>query len=477
MPAARSSRVELAWLGLILLAGTCLRVWGLGTWAWEEDELYTLRDARDLGIQAEASGAPGIAARPIYYLLQHFLLLFSSPTPLALRIPPVVFGILGIVATWWLGKRVFGGRAGLVSAVLVAVSPWHIYASQFARYWSLVYLLAATTIGAMLVAADTDRRRSYLLVLITTIIGMLTHPTFLFPLAGVVLALHTITADGRFQFVMPRARALKWLWVPLAVFTLGWFLRLGLYGRPESLQNATSRGLGATLRLVPAMVQWLVPSIAIAAAAACAYLFVAERDQGRRWATLTIAGVAGALILLIVFSIRTAVYSDYGISVLPLIFVAIGGAVGSIAQRLEPGNARPFAVAAGAGLALAVTPETVSHLADGSRFDYRPAFAMIHRLGPDYPVTGRMDPFIAAYAPDLRYTPMEKFRSLRNRQGFWLVASVRRLGLREGGPGLQVWIDSNCRRVSSFERPRFDYRLYRVELYWCGSDPVPQPSQ
>lgn len=470
----RRPQDEVVWLLVIVTVGLLLRIWGLASWAWEEDELYTLRDASDLGARAAASGAPGIAARPLYFVLQHFLLLVFPPTRVFLRIAPLVFGVLGIVATWWLGRRAFGGYAGLVGAALAATSPWHLYASQFARYWSLVYLLAAAAFGALISAFDDDQSRLHVRALVLVVLGMLTHPTFLLPLVGVIAAMHLVSREGRLGVIRPSRAALRWLWLPLTVLTFAWFVGLKLGARPQALQDSTGRGIAASLRLVPAMIQWMVPATAAIAAAACIYLVLAEPRVGRRWAAIAIGGTAGAFVLLLVLSVRTAVYSDYGIAALPLLFVAIAGAVELIATRLEPTVAPRFALAAGLGLTASVAPETASHLSDGTRFDYRPAWALIRQLGPDRPVLGRLDPMVEADAPDLAYMPMDEADRLGLPSGFWLIVSVRRLGLREGGPELQAWVDKGCRRIAGFERPRLDYRLYRVELHWCGADPLPK---
>ncbi|MDH5550968.1 MAG: glycosyltransferase family 39 protein, partial [Gemmatimonadota bacterium] len=61
-----------------------------------------------------------------------------------MRLLPAVFGIVAVPLMFLLGKRLFGARAGLLAATLVAFSPWHIYWSQYGRYYTLVFLLSAT---------------------------------------------------------------------------------------------------------------------------------------------------------------------------------------------------------------------------------------------------------------------------------------------------------------------------------------------
>ena len=81
------------WLVGIVVLAAALRLWGLPSWEWDGDELYTIRDARDLGASAVRTGAPGIAARPIYYLIQFLLLKVFPETPFFLRLPAAIIPI------------------------------------------------------------------------------------------------------------------------------------------------------------------------------------------------------------------------------------------------------------------------------------------------------------------------------------------------------------------------------------------------
>src|SRR3954470_17033805 len=124
------------WLlaGLVVLA-LILRLWHLGAWGLEGDEIFTLRDSREPRLSNP---------RPLLYLLNYLLI---RPTfglnELGLRILPAFFGVLAIPTVYFVGRRLVGSRAALFAALLVALSPIHIYQSQYARYWSLVFLLSA----------------------------------------------------------------------------------------------------------------------------------------------------------------------------------------------------------------------------------------------------------------------------------------------------------------------------------------------
>ena len=459
----------------IVALGAVLRCYQLGARPLEEDELYTLRDALDLGARAAAAGGPGIRGRPLYYLLQHLLLPLHDPTAAFLRLLPVVFALLGLWVTWNLGRRVFGPVAGGVAALLAAVAPWLLYESQFARYWTLIYLLAALATLLLLEATAADRRRSYALALLTLVAGVATHPTFLFPLTGVVLGLALVGPDGALGWRWPTRTAWSTLWVPfLATIALGWIALQATGGR-AALQNKESRGMSATLTLVPAIVQWLDPVIVVTALLGALLLRLAARASGdRRWAALALGGGSSTMLLLFAASLRTAVYADYATAMLPLVFVTAGGAVQRLSESLTRGG-RAFALGATAVLVAAVLPGMASHLSDGTRFDYRPAYTYVRSAGGRGGGLLVGSPAIVArhYAPDLSYRELPSSVDtlsnwLAGVDNLWVIAPYHRNGLVADAPGLEGWLFAHCRQVLRSERPRFDYRVYRVDLYRCA---------
>ncbi len=48
----------------------------------------------------------------------------------AVRFPSAVIGVLAVIATYLLAKKMFDGKIALLSAFLLAISPWHIIASR-----------------------------------------------------------------------------------------------------------------------------------------------------------------------------------------------------------------------------------------------------------------------------------------------------------------------------------------------------------
>ncbi|MEN8374981.1 MAG: glycosyltransferase family 39 protein [Gemmatimonadota bacterium] len=457
-------------LAAVLLLAAAVRVWGLGTLAFEQDELYTLRDAADFG--ASAGDGPGILGRPLYYLLQHALLLVLPAEPWLLRAPAALFGLLGVAATWWAGRRLIGPVGGLAAAALVAISPWHIYHSQFARYWTLLYLLAVLLYAALPPALDGSSRWARVVAVTVGLLAALTHPTFLFALVGVAIATTIVTAEGHVRAPVPRAGHLVHVWAPMLAPLALWYGLVRLLDGGRALRNPGAFGGEWSSRLVPAIIQWAGPVVVVAALVGVVVLW--RRAGTRRLAATCAGGLASVLLLLLLAGTRTAVFADYGTAALPLLFLAAGAAV----QRAHEGLGGRFAAGFVAILLAGVLPQTVSHLADGTRFDFRPAHAAIREVGAA-PVVAWPVIVHRYYAPDLSVIesdgdPAKLDQVLAESGGFWAISAIRRRGLVPGGPRAQRWIDEHCRRRGHWEAARLDYRRYAVALDWCGpTDPRP----
>jgi 4-amino-4-deoxy-L-arabinose transferase-like glycosyltransferase len=463
------TRVSTA-LAAILIVGAALRLTGLASYPFEQDERYTVIESTRL---FDSPLKPGIEGRPLYYFLQHALFTIAPDTPAGIRALPFLFGMIGLWLTWRIGNRVFGVTAGLVGALLAAISPWHLHASGSARYYALVYVLAAAAFLALLTAYRTDRSRDYLAALVVFALGSVTHPTFFFPLAGAILAVTVVDSGGRLAWRWPSRRAWRLLWIPYATMLALGYAALRMTGSQESLRNFAGRGLLASMRLLPAMVEWMTPTVFVVGllGGALAAADTARPDR-RRWGVMVLCGCLGAFVSLLAASTVTDVYADYGMSMLPLLFVSGGGLVQIAAERSSSRQA-VFAVAATAVICAGVVPSTVSHLSDGTRFDYRPAYRTIAEREPNALVLTWPMILQRYYAPALRAETLtadgaELDATLREAGRLWAVVSVQRYGIvLDRGDLLAHWLADHCRLVEAYERPRLDYRRYRVELHWC----------
>lgn len=475
-PAGPGTRITLP---AILVLAAALRLVGLTSFPLWEDELYTLSDSARL-----ITHPAGLAAdpRPLYFLIQYFASFVLPETPVGLRLLPFVFGVAGVWVTWRIGARLVGITAGLVAASLVAIAPWHIYVSQIGRYLSLLYLLAGLFFLAVHQAYHTDRPRAYGGALLWLLAGVLTHPIFLFPAVGVALACTLVAADGRFGWRWPSRSAWLYLWGPCLVVLALLYGILGATGTLARVTSGNARMLGDTLRLLPGVVQALTPTVAMAGLLGGVFLALQPRPGPRRWGLMTLLGGGTTCLILLLATRSMAFTTVHAMPMYPLLFVSAGALVQLGADHFmaaKPAGRAAFILAAVLLLVTGVLPSTLSHLSDGTRFDYRPAFAQIRARDPSLPVVTWPVVQQRHYAPDLKGVPLPENGStavLDSMQAgggaFWVVASFRRYGLAFDHAGARTrWLLDHCRLASRHVRPRLDYEEFRVELYRCGPPP------
>lgn len=156
---------------LVLLLATGLRFYQLGTDSLWGDEIYEARVAeRDL--RAFVAGGD-LAVRPF---LTHFFLNLSR-SEFAIRFPYALFGILGVATAYRVGKALFDDETGLMAALLLAVSTFHIRYSQEARSYSLTVLLVLVSLCCLLRALESNQLRDWAGFAAATALSLNNNPT------------------------------------------------------------------------------------------------------------------------------------------------------------------------------------------------------------------------------------------------------------------------------------------------------------
>lgn len=120
-----------AWIALllVLIAAFGLRLWDLESPSVWHDEGWSIRAIRD------PVGTPDDNTPPLYYATMHVLWLGAGESPLALRYGSVLLDLLMIALAAGVLRRRVGWDAGLLAALLLAVSPllW-AYAREIRAY-------------------------------------------------------------------------------------------------------------------------------------------------------------------------------------------------------------------------------------------------------------------------------------------------------------------------------------------------------
>lgn len=171
-------------LGMLILLGLVLRIWGLHAQSFTMDEMTELGIAKT-GIWGAITAGDGFP--PLFNLVLQGWVRFSGGAEAA-RWLSVILGVLAIPVIYRLGKQLAGRRVGLLSALLLAISPIHIWYSQEIRAYPLYILLALLTLWRYGMARRTDSTRDWALYALVALAGLYTHYYFGF----VLLALAAI---------------------------------------------------------------------------------------------------------------------------------------------------------------------------------------------------------------------------------------------------------------------------------------------
>lgn len=143
---------------LITLTAAWLRFYKLGEWSFWGDEVFSLTNKPD-GFMISLSTR-----------LIHAVTGLLGSNEFNARLTPALIGIATIPILCYLTAQVFGRQAGLISSALLAISHWHIYWSQNARFY--VLLLLFYTLAMMYFYLGIEKNRPTLLLLSLAFLGL-----------------------------------------------------------------------------------------------------------------------------------------------------------------------------------------------------------------------------------------------------------------------------------------------------------------
>jgi mannosyltransferase len=206
----------------IVALGSILRFYQIGSEGLWLDEAFSVWLARQ-PVGKMLSWLVRIDQHPpLYYTLLHFWMLLLGDDPATVRSLSALFGALTIPVVYLLGRRLAPEheRVGLLAALLLAVSPFHVRLAQEARMYTLLALttsLALYTLARLLDPGTRTTGLAWLGYIIFTTATLLTHNTgIFFPIAAnfLVLTLH-LTCLRNTQYAIR-----NWLTAQAAVFLL-----------------------------------------------------------------------------------------------------------------------------------------------------------------------------------------------------------------------------------------------------------------
>ncbi len=141
-------------LSAIVLLGFILRFFDLGKESLWLDEASTYYSTNATSIGDVLTAAYNDRSPPLHFIVLWGVRLLGS-NEFWLRFPSACAGVVTIIVIFFLAREIANEKIGLISALLLAVSPFHIYYSQEARFYAFAVLFVTVAYYAFFKACKS----------------------------------------------------------------------------------------------------------------------------------------------------------------------------------------------------------------------------------------------------------------------------------------------------------------------------------
>jgi len=161
-------------LFIIVLSGAFLRIYDLDTESLWLDEgisiLWGNMSPSHVVEQAALDVHP-----PLYFLILHYWITLFGDSAFSVRLLSAIIGIISLFMIFRIGSSLFGSEAGLLSALIMAISEFHIWYSQDARPYSLLVLMSLLSVYTFIQLHRRRTRRDSIGYIISSSLLIYTH--------------------------------------------------------------------------------------------------------------------------------------------------------------------------------------------------------------------------------------------------------------------------------------------------------------
>jgi len=134
---------NLAFLLVIVLLGTGLRLFDVGAESLWTDEMLSVDHARQSSVHEVIEHVRAKeAAPPLHYVFLHYWIMIFGDSDVSVRIPSAIFSIASIILLYVIIKLFFSERTALITAFLFSISMQQVLYAQEARLYSMFTFIA-----------------------------------------------------------------------------------------------------------------------------------------------------------------------------------------------------------------------------------------------------------------------------------------------------------------------------------------------
>lgn len=167
----------------IIVLGLALRIISLDQSLWLDEAINVLATQKFSFLGMITEYAKADFHPPLFFIILWIWTKLFGIGEQIVRIPSVIFGVATIYIIFLLGQKLYSKTLGLISALLLAINPLHIYYSQEARMYALATLAVALNFFLFIKILKNERVKffhlviSNLLVLSSDYVAYLSFPS------------------------------------------------------------------------------------------------------------------------------------------------------------------------------------------------------------------------------------------------------------------------------------------------------------
>jgi mannosyltransferase len=460
-----SSRLKQDWLAdrrllyvliaLITMTAGVLRFYKLGEWSFWGDEMLTVIDVPD-----------GFNSSWIRQSLAISLIQLAINTlgisEWSARLVPALLGMASVPLLYYPTRRIFGRPVALVAILFLAVSPWHLYWSQNARFYTLLLLFYTLALLTFYIGLEEDRP----LYLVASLIFLgLAARERLVALAFIPVILSYFTLI--FALRLGRPAGLRWRNVAIFAVPVG-LGALFFAGPYLSSLGAWMAGFGRINNnpfwLLAGFVYYIgIGTVCVAFVGALGLILRKDRAG-----LLLALNTALPILLLMGISLFHYTANRYAfISLYSGLILAAWAVVFLI--RSTPNPTRILAVAVLIYLIASPLSQNLLYFRyqNGNRDDWRAAAAVVQQQKQPGDLIFAAHPDLASYylgepTQALHKLDLDKVKSAENR--IWLIQDMN---VAEVRPDIEAWLQREPHLISvhdvNVQARNFKMRVYLYE--------------
>lgn len=473
---------------VVTLLAAALRIFHLGTWSLYGDEWFTLNDSAEIGVLPWDQLKAVIRTFPLIYLLTHWMTGWLGEHEWVLRLLPCLFGIITIPLFTVLARPLAGKGNALCAGLFMAVSPWLLFHSQMARFYTGACLFGTLAIFLLYRGVTLPSLSRMWGGVCALVIAMLFHPSAAVILPVFLCYVVTVRFVDR-ERVVPGFRYFVPIFLPLLcaglffIFNYESFVNtmvVNLAQSPAWAYSVSHLMLGIVYNFGYHIFMFAVFGF-----------FTLWKHQRALAYFLMLHMVLTILVLAVLAFMGKATGQRYTLAVISTLYLLAGCGVYSLIGDLFIRNRIWFVVALLAFL-LPFLPSLLSHYKDGDRLDFRQAAAFLGERCQDGDIVySQTHAILEHYLEDyfdsrnMSKSPRleifeastefddERFDNVAGAtKRIWIVIEESRF---QSGPGFftegfRNFIINQCRLVSEIFRTRYDYHRNVLRIYLFESE-------